>query len=153
MDNREIWFETGKTATETHEMLVRVSGDAALSRKTIQEYKWFERFRGHAESTEDEQRSSRPSTSPTDENVSNINEMIRGNRRLTILKISLNISFGSVQLKLTKNLIMIRVSAKFVPRPLSQKQKELRLLISLELRDRVNSDTVILRSLITGDES
>jgi hypothetical protein len=49
---------------------------------------------------------------------------------------------------------MRRVNAKFVPRLLSQEQKELRLSISLELRVLANSDSVlILRSLMTGDES
>jgi hypothetical protein len=104
-------------------MLVRVYGDAAVSRKAV--YMWFERFRGGAESTEDEQRSGLLSTSTTDENVSKINEMIRANGRLKIREIStaLNISFGSVQLVLTKNLNMRRVSAKFVPRLLSREQK------------------------------
>jgi histone-lysine N-methyltransferase SETMAR len=48
---------------------------------------------------------------------------------------------------------MRRVSAKFVPRLLSQEQKELRLSISFELLDRANSDSGFLRSLITGEES
>jgi hypothetical protein len=48
---------------------------------------------------------------------------------------------------------MRRVSVKFVSRLLSQEQKELRLSISLELRDRANSDSRFLQSLITGDES
>jgi histone-lysine N-methyltransferase SETMAR len=84
-----------------------------------------EGFRGGAESTENEQRSDRPSTWTTDENVSKINEMIPPNRILKIREISnaLNTSFGSVQLVLTKILIMKRVSAKFVPRLLSQEQK------------------------------
>jgi hypothetical protein len=86
-------FKLGKTATETHEMLVRVYGDA-VSQKMV--YKWFKRFNGCAELTEDEQHSGRSSTSTTDENVSEINEMIRANRRLTIREISnaCNISFG-----------------------------------------------------------
>jgi hypothetical protein len=64
-------FKLGKTDIETHEMLVRVYGDAAVSRKAV--HKWFEHFRGRAKSTEDEQRQGRPSTSTTDENVSKIN--------------------------------------------------------------------------------
>jgi transposase len=118
--NMTFCFKLGKTATEAYEMLVRVYGDAAVSRKAV--YKWFERFRGRAESTEDEQRSGRPSTSTTDENVSKINEMIRANRGLTIREIStaLNVSFGSVQLVLKKRLNMRRVREKFVPRLLSQ---------------------------------
>jgi hypothetical protein len=81
--------------------------------------------------------------------------MIRTNRRLTIREISytLSISFGSVQLVLTKILNMRRVSEKFVPRLLSKEQKELRLSISLELRDHAHSDSGFLRSPITGDES
>jgi transposase len=59
-------------------MLVRVYGGAAVSRETA--YKWLERFRSGAESTEDEQRSGRPSTSATDETVSKINEIIRANK-------------------------------------------------------------------------
>jgi transposase len=139
--NMTCCFKLGKTATETHEMVVRVYGDAAVSRKAV--YKWRERFRGGAESAEGGQRSGRPSTSTIDENVSKINEMIRENRKLTIRQISnaLNISFASMQLVLTKNLNIRRVSAKFAPRFLSQEQKELRLSISLELRDRANPDS------------
>jgi hypothetical protein len=48
---------------------------------------------------------------------------------------------------------MRRASAKFGPRLLSQEQKELRLSISLEMRDCASSDSGFLRSLITGDES
>jgi transposase len=69
--NIKFCFELGQMASETHEMLVRVYGDAVVSRNTI--YKWFERFNGGAESTEDEHRSGRPSTSTTDENMSKIN--------------------------------------------------------------------------------
>jgi transposase len=52
--------------------------DAAMSQKT--EYKWFERYHGGAESTEDEQRSGHPSTSTADENVLIINKMILANK-------------------------------------------------------------------------
>jgi hypothetical protein len=48
--NMKFCFKLGKTAKETHEMLVRVYGDAAVSRKSV--YKWFERFRGGGDSTE-----------------------------------------------------------------------------------------------------
>jgi hypothetical protein len=80
--NMKFCFQLGKTVRETHGMLVKVYGDVAASREAV--YRSFERFRGAAESTEEEQRSDGPSTSTTDENVSKINEMIRANRRLTI---------------------------------------------------------------------
>jgi transposase len=66
-------FILGKSATETHEMLVEVYGDSAITRRTV--YKWSERFRSGSESIDDEDRPGRPSTSCTDENISKVNEM------------------------------------------------------------------------------
>jgi histone-lysine N-methyltransferase SETMAR len=142
-----------KSATETHEMLVEVYRDAAVTRKTV--YKWSERFRSGFESIDDEDRPGRPSTSCTDENISRVKETTRSNRRLTIREKAddLNISFGSDQHILTNVLNMNRVSAKFVPRILTPEQKEQRLSISLELRDLVTSDPNFFQNLITGDES
>jgi len=80
--NMKFCFKMQKSAKETHEMLKLVYGDAAVTMKTV--YKGFERFRNICESVEDEERSGRPSTSKTQENVERVSEMIRSNRRLTI---------------------------------------------------------------------
>ena len=48
---------------------------------------------------------------------------------------------------------MRRVRAKFVPHVLTDKQKQHRLSISLELRDRAASDSSFLRNVIMGDET
>ena len=81
--------------------------------------------------------------------------MIRSNRRLTIREISedLNISYGSVQNILTTDLNMRQVSAKFVPRVLTVKQKQQRSSISLELCDLAASDSSFLGNVIMGDET
>jgi len=75
-------------------------------------YKWFEQFPNGCESVEDEERSGRPLTSKTQENVERVREMVRSNRQLTIREISedLNISYGSVQNILTTDLNMRQVS-------------------------------------------
>lgn len=150
--NMKFCFKLQKSAKETHEMLKLVYGDAAVTRKTV--YKWFERFRGGCESVEDE-RSGRPSTSKTQENVERVSEIIRSNRQLTIREISedLNISYGSVQSILTTDLNMRQVTAKFVPPILTEEQKQQRLSISLELLERSASDSDFLRYIITGDET
>jgi len=64
-----------KSAEETHATLKLVYGDAAVTTKTV--YKWFERFRNGCESVVDEERSGRPSTSKTPENVERVSEIIR----------------------------------------------------------------------------
>ena len=114
--NIKFYFKLQKSAKEAHEMLKSVYGDNVVILKTV--YKWYERFKSGNESVEDEQRSGRPSTTKTDENVQKVAKMVRSNRRLTIRELAeeLNISYGSVQSILTDDLQMRRVSAKFVPR-------------------------------------
>ena len=101
---KKFCFKLQKRGKETHEMLKLVYGDAAVTMKTV--YKCFERFRNGCESVEDEERSGRPSTSKTQENVERVSEMIQSNGLLTIRESSedLNISYGSVQNVLTTDL-------------------------------------------------
>jgi len=70
--NMKFCFKLGKSATEIHDMLVQVYGDAAVIRKTV--YKWFEQFHSGSESIDDEETPGRHSTSCTDENISKVNE-------------------------------------------------------------------------------
>jgi len=151
--NMKFCFKLHKSAKETYAMLKLVYGDAAVTMKTV--CTWLERCRNGCESDEEEERSERPSTSKTQENVERVSEMIRSNRRLTIREISedLNISYGSVQNILTTDLNMRRVIAKFVPGILTVEQKQERLSVSLELRDRAASDSSFLGNVITGDET
>jgi len=106
--NIKFCFKLQKSAKETHEVLKLVYGDAAVTMKTG--FKWFERFLNGCESVEDEERSGRPSTSKTQENVERVSEIIRSNRRMTIREISedLNVSYGSVQNIITTDLNLSR---------------------------------------------
>ena len=119
-----------KRVLKKHKKLVY--GDAAVTMKKV--YKCFEPFSNGYESVEDEERSGRPSTSKTQENVERVSEMIRSNRWLAIREISddLNVSYGPVQNILTTDLNMRRVNAKFVPRVLTVEQKQEHLSISLD---------------------
>ncbi|EGI60444.1 FLJ37770-like protein, partial [Acromyrmex echinatior] len=47
-------------------------------------YELHERFRSGRESIENNERSGRPSTSKTDENINKVREMLANNRKLTI---------------------------------------------------------------------
>ena len=111
--NIKFCFKLQKSGEETHEMLKLVYGDAVVTIKAV--YRWFERFRNGCKSVEDEERSGRPSTSKTQENVERVNEMIRSNRRYTIREISedLNISYGSVQNILITDLNMLQLTHRF----------------------------------------
>jgi hypothetical protein len=52
---------------------------------------------------------------------------------------------------LTENLGMQHVAAKFLPRLLTDEQKQNRLEISQEIFDRANTDENFLKNTITGD--
>ena len=65
-------FKLQKSAKETHEMLKLFYGDAAVTMKMV--YKWFQRFHNGCESVEHEERSGRPSTSKTQENVKRVSK-------------------------------------------------------------------------------
>ena len=65
--NIKLYYKLGKTAAEMFEMLVQVYGREAESRMSV--YEWFKLFREGKETTEDESRSGRPSTSRTPEMI------------------------------------------------------------------------------------
>jgi hypothetical protein len=74
-------FRLNKTAAETHRMLEEAFGDNAMSQsKTCL---WYKRFKDGRTSVDDE-RSGRPSTSTTLENIAKVLEAILADRRRTI---------------------------------------------------------------------
>lgn len=89
--------KNGFNGARTLEMLEKCFGNDSLKKTVV--YQWHERFKSGRESIEDDERSGRPSTSKTDENIDEVKEMLVNNRKLTIREIAedLNIAYGSVQ--------------------------------------------------------
>ena len=83
-------------------MLVQVYGDNAMKKTAV--YKWMRRFSEGRESVTDEERSGRPATSRTEENIANVRQIVRENRRLTVRSIAeqVNIERDTVRKILTK---------------------------------------------------
>jgi len=102
-----------------------------------QTYEWWKRFKEGRTSVDDVPRSGRPSTSKTDDNVAKVHEVIRSNRRLTVRKVAEEVSVSKTVCHeiLTENLGMHRVVAKFVPRLLTDDQKQNRVDVIQELLD------------------
>jgi len=123
----------GDTCAETYAKLQKVYEDECMSRARV--YEWFKRFQDGRTSVESDESSGRPVASKTEKNIEDVRSVVRGNRRITIREVSeeLNISYGSVQSIVTEDLGMRRVSAKFVPKLLSDEQKEQRVLAAQDL--------------------
>ena len=56
-------------------MLVQVYGDNAMKKTSV--YKWVKRFSEGRESVTDEERSGRPATSRTEENMAKVRQIMR----------------------------------------------------------------------------
>lgn len=151
--NIKFCVKLGKSATETLTMLRQVYSDEAMSRSQI--FDWHSRFQHGRISLDDDERSGRPSTSIIPENVEKIRQLVHNDRRSTIKELAeaVGISYGSVQAILTSELHMHRIAAKFVPRLLTADQKEHRVEICQDLRQRVANDPSFLAKIVTGDET
>ena len=91
----------------------------------------MKRFSEGREIVTDEQRSGRPATSGTEENIANIRQILRENRRLTVRSIAeqVNIDRETVRKFLTEDLDMRKGCAKMVPKELTEEQKQRRVTI------------------------
>jgi len=80
---------------------------------------------------------------------------VHEDRRITIKEIAaiVNVSYGTVQTILTRDMYMHGIATKFVPRLLTPKQKEHCVEICEELRQRALDDPSFMSRVITGDES
>ena len=67
-------------------MLVQVYGDSAMKKTAV--YKWVKSFSERRERVTEEERSGRPATSRTEENIAKFRQIVRENRRLTVRSIA-----------------------------------------------------------------
>ena len=134
-------------------MLQQAYGEDCLSRTQCS--KWYQRFKLGRTSIEDDPKSGRPSSSTGDDHIEKVRSVIRENRRLNVREVSeeVGICKSSCHTILTEKLMMHRVAAKFVPRLLTEEQKQNRVTVSQEPLDRSNTDENFLKNVITGDET
>lgn len=104
---------------------------------------------------ESEPRSGRPATARTPENVERVRIAINKNRRLTVRELEEDhgIPKTIVSEILTQDLGMSRVAAKFVPRLLTQLQKNYRVEVAQDNLETIRNNLEFLKKVITGDES
>ena len=151
--NLKFLVKLNKTATESFRMLTEVYGEECMSRARV--FEWHKRFCEGREDVEDDERSGRPCTSKTDENVQKVEEIVRNDRRLSIRMIAemVHIDKETVRQILHDNLNMTKVCAKVVPRLLTPDQKENRKRICAEILEQIEANPNFLENVITCDET
>ena len=109
---------------ESFQMLQQAYGEDCLSR--TQCYEWYQLFKSGRTSIEDDPKPGRPSSSTGDDHIEKVRYVIRENRRLTVREVSekVGICKSSCHTILTEKRKMHRVAANFVPRLLTEEQKQ-----------------------------
>ena len=139
----------GKSPTDTFEMVKTAYGPSFMSQATV--YRWHRRFQDGREQVRDDDRSGRERDVRTPELVDQIEIFLNEDRRASLRAIATHFEVGeaTVHRIIHENLNMRKVSAKFVPKVLSEEQKERRVEDSREMIDLITSNAAVLESLIT----
>ncbi|UYV60871.1 hypothetical protein LAZ67_1002648 [Cordylochernes scorpioides] len=138
---------------KTYELIKEAFGDAALSRSRT--FEWFSRFLKGREKVNDDQHTGRPRSLRCKENKLKIKEFIKSNRIISIKDLSseTGLSVGLCHQIVTIDLDMIRTSSKFVPRILTEEQKEVRMDVCKNMVEMTRTDPEWMQKIITGDET
>ena len=131
-DSKSEWVNTKflvqlkKYVTETFQLLTEAYGeDCMFHARMFERHKWFSEGR---ESLKNDDCLGRQRTAVTDDNIEKVRDVIRKDRRLGVRAIAeeVNLDRESVRRILKEELNMRKVSAKMVPKVLSDEQKECR---------------------------
>ena len=129
-------------------MLVQVYGDNAMKKTAV--YKWVKCFSGGRESVTDEERSGRPATNRTEENIVKICPIVCENHQLFVKSIAeqVNIDRETVRKILTEDLDMRCVQKWSQRSSLKNKSKEESRFAKTFWRGKMT-----FWAVITGDET
>ena len=144
----------GKTDQEIHCELTNVYGSSAPSYAQVKF--WVGEFKRGRTSLEDETRSGRPSDATDEEMCKKVRDLVYSDRRVKVEEIAnaLHISHGSVSTILHDRLGMRKLTARWVPKSLSDEQMATRASVCSALLKRFRSkEDDFLSRLVTVDET
>ena len=139
---------------EMHCQLTYVYGSAAPSYAQVKF--WVGEFKHSRTSLEDKTRSERPSDATDEEMYNKVWDLVYSDRRIKVEEIAnaLHISHGSVSTTLPDRLGMHKLTARWVPKSLSDEQMATRASVYSALLKRFRSkEDDFLSRLVTVDET
>ena len=134
-------------------MLQNAFRPSCMNRASV--FEWHKRFKEGRESVRDDERYGRSKEVRTPVLIGQIKNFMDKDRCVSIETTSaqFDISVGTVNTIIRKELMMRKICVKFVPRMLRENQKERRCHDSREMVEQINSDPAVLDALVTCDES
>ena len=150
--NRYLYLK-GKTCKEIQGELADVYGSTAPYYAQVKF--WVGEFKRSRTSLEDEARSGRPVDAADEEMCKKVRDLVYSDRRIQVEEIAqaLCISHGSVSTILHDRLDMRKLTARLVPKSLSDEQMATRASVCSVLLKRFRSKDDFLLRLVTVDET
>lgn len=149
----DFCVKLGKTFTETHQKVQNAYGDDCLSRTQVHE--WFGQFKSGRETLDDDERSGRPRTGLSEENIEKVREFIKNNKKssVKVIEMELGIPQTTAYRILTEVLGLKKVNSRFVPHKLTEDQKVDRIEHCKDIVKSARKDRNFLKTIVTGDET
>lgn len=146
----------GHTPTKTLEFIKQAYGSTSVSRALV--FKWHRRFSEGRVAVEDDKRPVRPVMFHNDRVIEMVKKIVDSDRRVTISgimsDIPIAVSYGTIQDIITNSLCMSRVCARWIPRLLTEEQKQRRVMLSQRFLDNVQTHgDEFLTNIVTTDET
>ena len=143
----------GKTGQKIHCELINVYGSSAPSYAQVKF--WVGEFKRGRTSLEDETRSGRQSDATDKEMYNKVRDLAYSDRRVKVEEIAnaLHISHGSVSTILHDHFGMRKLTARWVPKSLSDEQMAARASVCNALLKRFRPKDEFLLGLVTVDET
>ena len=145
--------KNGHTPIECWRQLRQVHGANCMSKNRVRV--WHRRFRNGWTDTKDQKRPGRPKSARTAETIQAVEDAIRGERRVTVRDLAENLSMSksSVHNIIQKDLKMSKIAPKFIPKDLTEDQKNNQLEACRANIELVRDDPSLLQRVVTCDES
>ncbi|CAF4375665.1 unnamed protein product, partial [Rotaria sp. Silwood2] len=136
-----------------YDELCPVCGDQAHALRTVEW--WSKLFREGREDAEDEERLGRSITETTSENIEQVRSLINDNPHITIqeMEVQTGLSHGTIHRIISDHLNLKKLTARYIPKQLTDSQKAERVRICKENLEKFESGAWRLCDVITGDES
>ncbi len=144
----------GDTPIQIWRRLREVHGVHTLSQAAVRN--WTRRFNMDPNANcLDKPRCGGPKTACRPRVIARVRRLVREDNCRTVRDIALQarISVGSAHNILKKDLGLTKIAARYVPKLLTQEQKQRRVQICQENLQRVQTEPFLLRHVVTGDES
>ena len=143
----------GKTGKEIHGELADVYGSSAPSYAQVKF--WVGEFKRGRTSLEEEARPGRPLDATDEEMCKKVRDLVYSDRRVQVEEIAqaLGISYGSVSTILHDRFGMRKLTARWVPKSLSDEQMATGVSVCSALLKRFRSKDDFLLRLVTVDET